>query len=124
MYVKDDLGYKKRLKKKTPRPTLVTLVCLAIIAYGFWNIISSYIGVYSGIGTLYPAVNALMVVFSFVAVSGVWSMEKWGPVSFVIVVVLKLLIDAGFGHFNPWFLLGFIPAAYFLLLLPKMRMTD
>lgn len=121
MYTKDELGYKKRVKKKIKRPDYITYLCFAVVAFGFWNLISSYIGIYQGFGTLYPAANALMIVFSFVAISGVWSMEKWGAISFPIVITLKLLIDLFWGHFNPWILLAFIPAAVFLSLLPKMK---
>jgi hypothetical protein len=124
MYVKNEYGYKKRVRKKVKRPAYITYLCLAIIAYGFWNIISSYIGVYQGFGTLYPAANALMVVLSFVAISGVWSMEKWGPISFPIIIALKLMVDVFWGHFSPWVLLAFIPAAVFLSLLPKMKNTE
>jgi hypothetical protein len=124
MYVKDEYGYKKRVRKKTNRPLLITMLCLIIIAFGFWSLISSYIGIYQGFGTLYPAANALMIVFSFVAVSGVWNMEKWGSVTFPIVVGLKILFDLMFGHFNGWYLLGFIPAAIFIIMLPKMRRTE
>lgn len=124
MYVKNEFGYKKRVKRKIKRPLIITLACIGIVLFGFWNIISSYIGIYSGFGTLYPASNALMIVFSFVAVSGVWVMEKWGAIAFNIVVVLKLIIDSAFGHFNPWYLLAFIPGIIFLVILPKMRSTD
>jgi hypothetical protein len=124
MYVKNEFGYKKRVRKKAKRPPYISILCLAVIAYGFWDIISSYIGVYQGFGTLYPAANALMIVFSFVAISGVWSMEKWGPISFPIVITLKLLVDVLWGHFNPWILLAFIPAGVFLYLLPKMKNTE
>jgi len=124
MYVKDQFGYKKRVKRKVNRPKHITALCLLLIAYGFWSIISSYIGVYSGFGTLYPAINALMIVFSFVAISGVWSMEKWGPISFAIVIALKLLTDALWGKFNPWFLLAVIPAVIFFLQFPKMKKTE
>lgn len=124
MYVKNEYGYKKRVKKKTKRPPMVTFLCLALVAYGFWDIISSYIGIYKDFGTLYPAANALMIVFSFVAISGIWSMEKWGPISFAIVVFLKLGVDALWKQFNPWFLLALIPAVFFLLLLKKMKTTE
>ncbi len=124
MYSKDEFGYKKRVRKKTKRPGYITYLCLAVIVFGFWNIIASYIGIYQGFGTLYPAANALMIVFSFVAISGVWSMEKWGAISFPIVVVLKLLVDSLWGHFNPWVLLAFIPAAVFIYILPKMKRVD
>lgn len=123
----DRYGYKKKGSKKSPRPTLITILCVFLFAYGLWEIVYSYTGnivLKGGVDTLYPAVNALMVVFSFVALSGVWSMEKWGPISFVIVVTLKLLVDAIFGHFNLLFILGYIPAVFFLLAMKKMRNTD
>ena len=124
MYVKDQFGYKKRVKRKVNRPKFITALCLLLIAYGFWSIISSYIGVYSGFGTLYPAMSALMIVFSFDAISGVWSMEKWGPISFAIVIALKIFMDALWGKFNPWFLLAIIPAIIFFLQFPKMKKTE
>jgi hypothetical protein len=124
MYVKNEYGYKKRVKKKIKRPTYITLLCVGVVVYGFWNIISSYMGIYNGFGTLYPAINALMIVFSFVAISGVWSMEKWGAVTFPIVITLKLLVDVLWNHFNPWLLLAFIPAAVFLSLFPKMKRVE
>jgi hypothetical protein len=63
-------------------------------------------------------------VFSFVGLSGVWAMEKWGAISFAIVVVLKVLVDLIFSNFQWYILLGFIPAVLFLLALPKMKNTD
>ncbi len=124
----DQYGYKKRGGKKNPRPQLITIFCVALFAWGLWEIASSYTGNTalnkSGVDTLYPAVNALMMVFSFVALSGVWSMEKWGPVSFVVVVALKIGVDLMFGHFNPIYFIGFIPAALFLLNIKKMRRAD
>lgn len=125
MHTKDQLGYKRRVvKKKSKRPLHITIICLVIVAYGFWSLISSYIGEYKDFGVLYPAANALMIVFTFVAISGVWSMEKWGPISFIIVVLLKLLTDALWGYFNVWMLLGFIPAVVFLLLIKKMKNVE
>jgi hypothetical protein len=124
MYVKDELGYKKRVKHRSKRPAFLAAVCLLFVLWGFWHIITMFVKVYPGIYTLYPAVNALMIVFGFVAISGIWSMEKWGPVSFVIVVALKLLVDTIFNQFNAWYLLGFVFAGFFLLYLPKMRKSD
>jgi hypothetical protein len=124
MHTKDHLGYKKRVKRKVNRPPLITFLCFVIAAVGFWSIIHNYITLYTGIGVLYPAVNAFMVILSFVAISGVWSMEKWGPVSFVIVVILKLLVDALWGQFNSWYLLAFIPAGIFFIRFSKMKNTE
>jgi hypothetical protein len=123
----DNYGYKTKGRRKSPRPKLISILCVILFVYGLWEIVYSFTGnivLKGGVDTLYPAVNALMVVFSFVGLSGVWTMEKWGPISFVIVVTLKLLMDAIFGHFNWIFLLGYIPAVIFLLALPKMRNTD
>lgn len=124
----DKYGYKKKGRSKTPRPLLVTILCALLFAWGLWEIAYSYTGNTalnkSGVDTLYPAVNALMMVFSFVALSGVWSMEKWGPITFAIVVSLKILVDLMFGHFNAVYFIGFVPAIIFLLNMKKMRKTD
>jgi hypothetical protein len=124
----DQYGYKKKGRRKSPRPQLLTILCALLFAWGLWEIAYSYTGNTalnkSGVDTLYPAVNALMMVFSFVALSGVWSMEKWGPITFAIVVTLKILVDLMFGHFNPMYFIGFIPAIIFLLNMKKMRKTD
>ncbi len=123
----DELGYKKKGRKRNPRPLLITILCSLLFAYGLWEIVYSFTGnivLKGGVDTLYPAINALMMVFAFVGLSGVWSMEKWGPVSFVIVITLKLLVDAMFSHFSWWYALGYIPAVLFLLALPKMKKTE
>lgn len=123
----DELGYKKRGRKRNPRPLLITILCSLLFAYGLWEIVYSFTGnivLKGGVDTLYPAINALMMVFAFVGLSGVWSMEKWGPISFVIVITLKLLVDAMFSHFSWWYALGYIPAVLFLLALPKMKKTE
>ena len=124
----DQYGYKRKKGKRTPRPQLITILCVVLFVWGLAEIVYSYTGNTalnkSGIDTLYPAMIALMVVFSFVALSGTWCMEKWGPISFAIVVTLKLGVDLFFGHFNPIYIIGYIPAAIFLLSLKKMRKTD
>ena len=124
MYIKNELGYKKRVKKKSKRPLDLTIICILIVLFGFANIISMYIGVYSGHHTIYPAVNALMIVFSFVSISGVWSMEKWGPITFPIIVLMKILVDAAFGEFSPWYLTGFVIAIYFFRFYAKMKHSE
>lgn len=125
MEQRDQLGYKKRGSgRRSKRPPLITGLCIALFAFGLFSIVNTYTGLYKGLDTLYPAVNALMIVFSFVGLSGVWAMEKWGPVSFVIVVALKNLMDLIFSNFQWYYLLGFIPAVLFLLAMPKMKKTE
>jgi hypothetical protein len=93
MYIKDDLGYKKKVGKKSKRPLLLTILCILFVLYGFAEIINSYVNTYQGMKTFYPAFNSLMVVFGFVAISGIWSMEKWGPISLSIVLPLKVIVE-------------------------------
>lgn len=124
----DEYGYKVKMgRKKSIRPKVITIICVILFAFGLWEIINSFTGnitLHGGVDTLYPAINALMIVFCFVGLSGVWAMEKWGPISFIIVLTLKLLVDLIFSHFNWPYMLGYIPAVLFLLALPKMKNTD
>lgn len=124
MYTKDELGYKKRVKKKSKRPFELSIICLLIVLFGFFNIISMYIGVYSGIHTIYPAINALVVVFSFVSISGVWNMERWGPITFPLVILLKITVDIIFSTFSAWYLIGFLIAFYFFRFYAKMKHSE
>jgi len=125
MYTKDELGYKKRVKKKSKRPMDLTIVCALVVVLGFINLIDMYVRVYPGIRTIYPALNALVIVFSFVSISGIWSMEKWGPITFPFIVLFKIMIDViVLEKFNPWYLLGFIVAVYFFRFYTKMKHSE
>lgn len=124
MYTKDQLGYKRRLKNKSKRPLDITILCIFLVLLGLWNLVSMYINVYKGPYAIYPAANALMIVFSFVSISGIWSMEKWGTITFPIVVALKLITDLIFSTFNVWYLLAFVIAIYFFRYYKKMRRSE
>ena len=124
MHNKDQLGYKRRLRKKSNRPLPITVLCILIVLWGLWNLISMYINVYTGVYAIYPAVNALMIMLSFVSVSGIWSMEKWGSISFPIVVALKIICDLIFSMFNPFYLLGFLLSIVFFRYYSKMRRSE
>jgi hypothetical protein len=133
MYTKDELGYKKKIRQKSKRPVFLTLLCYLFVLYGFAEIINSYVNTYQGMKTFYPAFNSLMVVFGFVAISGIWSMEKWGPISLSIVFPLKVLVEIIFfdwdhGKFTVEHLLEFslwlivCVVAYWYM--PKMKTTQ
>jgi hypothetical protein len=83
-----------------------------------------YVNIYKGPYAIYPAVNALMVVFSFVAISGVWAMEKWGAITFPVVLILKMIADVIFAKFIIWYLIGFLPAIYFLKFYRQMKRAE
>jgi len=132
MYTKDELGYKKRLKKRSKRPMGLTIVCALVVLFGFIYLIEIYLNVpkmnlgeHPGMKTIYPALNALVIVFSFVSISGVWSMEKWGPITFPFIVLFKILIDLLLlQKFNPWYLLGFVVAVYFFRFYKQMKHSE
>jgi hypothetical protein len=124
MYTKDPLGYKRRLKKKSKRPLPITVLCVLIVLLGIWNLISMYINVYKGVYAIYPAANALMIVFSFVSISGIWSMEKWGAITFPVVVTIKIIIDLIFSVFSGWYLLGYVVAIYIFTFYKQMRRSE
>ena len=124
MHTKDPLGYKRRHKKKSIRPLSVTILCVLIVLWGLWNLIAMYINVYKGVYAVYPAVNALMIVFSFVTISGIWSMEKWGTITFPIVITVKIIADLIFDAFSGWHLLAYVAALYFFRFYSQMRRSD
>jgi hypothetical protein len=124
MHNKDTFGYKRRLKKKSKRPPEITIICVLIVLLGLWNIVSMYINVYTGVYAVYPAINALMIIFSFVSLSGIWSMEKWGVISFPVVLTMKIISDLIFKTFNPWYLLGYLLSLYFFRYINSMRKSE
>jgi hypothetical protein len=133
MYTKDELGYKKKIRQKSKRPVFLTLLCYLFVICGFAEIINSYVNTYQGMKTFYPAFNSLMVVFGFVAISGIWSMEKWGPISLSIVFPLKVLVeivffDWGQGKFTVEHLLEIslwlLVCAVALWYMPKMKRSQ
>jgi hypothetical protein len=83
-----------------------------------------YINLYKGVYAIYPAVNALMIVFSFVSISGIWSMEKWGAITFPVVVTIKIITDLIFSNFSGWYLLGYVVAIYFFTFYKQMRRSE
>jgi hypothetical protein len=57
----------------------------------------------------------------FAAISGIWSMEKWGVYLFCGIVALKFGLDWYTGAFHYAALLLLLPTNYFLFILPKMK---
>jgi len=97
MYVKDELGYKKKVRHRSKRPLILTILCILFVIFGFYDIITSFVpdqfSCNDSLCQFYPAFNSLMVVFGFVSISGIWSMEKWGPISLSIIFPLNLITE-------------------------------
>ncbi|HEX5667950.1 MAG TPA: hypothetical protein VFX73_04045 [Chitinophagaceae bacterium] len=105
----------------TNRPVIITALCSALLAAGIFNIIYTFTGVYAPYGLLYSAGYTLITVVVFAAVSGIWSMEKWGVYLFLACLAVKFGLDVYAGAFNWWEIVLLVPAVIFIAYLKKMK---
>jgi hypothetical protein len=103
------------------RPVPVTIFCSLILVLGLFNIVYTFTGVYAPYGLLYSAAHTLLTIVLFAAISGIWSMEKWGVYLFLAIVAMKFGLDLYTGAFHYAELLLLLPTAYFLVIVPKMK---
>lgn len=101
--------------------SMLKVICGLMYVYGLFQIIYAFTGAYGNVHVAYSAVNAFIIILSFVALSSVWSLEKWGALSFLGVLLLSYLSDFFFGNFRWWTLAGLVPAFLFFLLLKRIR---
>lgn len=104
--------------EKPSRPLPVTLVCLFLMAGGIVAILHAFTGATAIHGAFHPAARALACLAVFVAVAGVWSMERWGLWMAVPATFAFIGVDILFGVFHP--IEGLMPLAS-LCLLPWRR---
>lgn len=103
------------------RPIFVTIFCSLLLTLGLSNIVYTFTGIYARYGLLYSAAHTLLTIIMFAAISGIWSMEKWGVYLFLGIVALKFVLDGYTGAFHVLELLLLLPSAYFLFILSKMK---
>ena len=103
------------------RPRLITAICSILFAAGIFSIIYTFTGAFAPYGVYYSAVNAVIIVIMFAALSGIWVMEKWGVYLFVLLTPIKCGLDLYSGAFTYWELLLLIPVIVFLSQLNKMH---
>jgi hypothetical protein len=103
------------------RPLPISIFCSLLLALGLFNIVYTFTGIYAPYGLLYSAAHTLLTIIMFAAISGIWSMEKWGVYLFLGIVALKFGLDVYTGAFHYMELLLLLPALYFLFLVGKMK---
>ncbi|WP_336516175.1 hypothetical protein [Pollutibacter soli] len=103
------------------RPKWITWTCIAFWTAGLIYIIMAFAGYFATFGLFYSAVNLLLVVILFAALSGVWSMEKWGVILFAIILALKIGYDLFSKAFQYWELVLLVPVIMLLLQYKKMK---
>ena len=81
----------------------VFIAMLSIL--GLFDIIYTFTGVSAQLGVLYPAAHVLLNIIGFVAISFIWSSEKWANWLFIGVILAHLGLDLLVGGFQPMKLL-------------------
>ena len=82
---------------------------------GLFDIIYTFTGASAQLGILYPSAHVLLNIVGFVAISFIWSRDKWANWLFLGVVLAHLLLDLVVGGFQWLKLLLLIPALYFFI---------
>lgn len=103
------------------RPRVITALCSLLFTAGIFSIIYTFTGAFASYGVYYSAVNAIIIVIMFAALSGIWVMEKWGVYLFVLLTLIKWGLDLYTGAFSYWELLLLIPVIVFISQLKKMH---
>jgi hypothetical protein len=94
---------------------LFNLFISVLAVLGLFDIIYTFTGASAQLGILYPSAHVLLNIIGFVAISFIWSRDKWANWLFLGVVLSHLLLDLVVGGFNWLKLLLLIPALYFFL---------
>ena len=103
------------------RPGIITALCSALLAAGTFNIIYTFTGIYAPYGLFYSAAHTLLTVVIFAAVSGIWTMEKWGVYVFLACLAIKFCLDFYTGAFKYWELVLLVPAIVFIMHVKRMK---
>ena len=92
---------------------MILLGCL--FALGLFDLVYSFTGAYAIFGILYPSAHALLNIILFLALSFIWSKEKWAAWLFLGIVLAHMGLDFAVGAFEFFKLMLFLPAIYFLI---------
>jgi len=92
---------------------MILIGCL--FALGLFDIVYAFTGAYARFGILYPSAHALLNIILFLALSFIWSKEKWAVWLFLGIVLSHIGLDLLVGAFEYAKLLLFVPAFYFIM---------
>lgn len=85
-----------------------------MFAIGLADVVYSFTGTYARYGLLYPSAHVLLNIILFLALSFIWSKEKWAAWLFLSIVLVHLGLDLFVGAFSYLKLVLLLPAFYFL----------
>lgn len=87
-----------------------------VFAAGIYDILYSFTGIYAPYGLLYPAAHVFLTIILFLALSFIWSRERWALYLFAGIVICHLGLDLYVGAFQVVKLLMFLPLIGFISL--------
>ena len=100
------------------RPPLVTLLCAFVFAASIYLIIQTFSGAFAANGILFSPLIVLFIIIAITGAAGIWSMEKWGFVVFMIAAcgfqVVPLI-------FNVWSFTWLVPIGLMFLFALHVR---
>lgn len=90
-----------------------------LLVLGLVDLIYAFTGDTARFGNLYPAAHVLLNIVGFLALSFIYSKERWAGWLFIAVVLLELGLDYVVGAFHPAKFFLLVPALFFLWLLHR-----
>lgn len=106
-------------KQASNSKTFLGVVIALLLVLGLFDLMYTFTGVYAPFGLLYPAAHGLLNILLFLALSFIWSGERWAAWLFLGIVLAHLGLDLFAGRDEYFKLLLLIPGVYFLLTLRK-----
>lgn len=104
--------------RKSTRPPLITFLCSLVFVAGIYMIIQTFAGAFSFSGTLFSPFIVLFIIVALTGASGIWEMERWGFVVYMIAACGFQVIPIVFGVWN---YLWLIPMALLFLFAVHVR---
>ncbi|MFN5422622.1 MAG: hypothetical protein ACK5AO_05095 [bacterium] len=95
--------------------TIFQILVGILFAIGLFDVVYSFTGSYARYGLLYPAAHVLLNIVLFLALSFIWSKERWAAWLFFSIVIIYLLLDLYVGAFSYLKLILLLPSVYFLV---------
>ncbi|MGE5106394.1 MAG: hypothetical protein ACM3H8_02535 [Sphingobacteriales bacterium] len=104
--------------EQVSRPPLITLLCSLVFIAGIYMIVQTFAGAFQPYGTLFSPFIVLFIIISITGASGMWVMEKWGFIVFMVAASGFQVIPLIFGV---WTYLWLIPMGLLFLFALHVR---
>jgi hypothetical protein len=100
------------LSKSVERNIVGSLIGILFVL-GLFDILYTFAGFHAQYGLLYPAAHVLLNVLLFVAISFIWSKERWATYLFIAILACHFALDMYVGAFQLWKLVLLLPCLFF-----------